>query len=205
MSRYHIAGSQGALQAGSNDQVLKNKLGLTRAVDIDEAELVLLQKLYESVLRDHLPPGRISVLHLRRWHKRWLDNVYDWAGQYRSVNMSKDGFPFAPASQLSRLMQEFDTQCLARYTPCSGMTRDELIEAIATVHVEFILMHPFREGNGRISRLLADVMAVQAGREPLDYSAWERNRGGYVAAIQRGLDRDYEPMKYWVGQALDAV
>lgn len=205
MSRYHIAGSQGALQAGSNDQVLKNKLGLTRAVDIDEAELVLLQKLYESVLRDHLPSARISVLHLRRWHKRWLDNVYDWAGQYRSVNMSKDGFPFAPASQLSRLMQEFDTQCLARYTPCSGMTRDELIEAIATVHVEFILMHPFREGNGRISRLLADVMAVQAGREPLDYSAWERNRGGYVAAIQRGLDRDYEPMKYWVGQALDAV
>lgn len=205
MSRYHIAGSQGALQAGSNDQVLKNKLGLTRAVDIDEAQLVLLQKLYESVLRDHLPPGRISVAHLGRWHKRWLDNVYDWAGQYRSVNMSKDGFPFAPASQLSRLMQEFDTQCLARYTPCSGMTRDELIEAIATVHVEFILMHPFREGNGRISRLLADVMAVQAGREPLDYSAWERNRGGYVAAIQRGLDRDYEPMKYWVGQALDAV
>src|SRR5690606_4270925 len=176
MSRYHIAGSQGALQAGSNDQALKNKLGLTRAVDIDEAQLVLLQKLYESVLRDHLPPGRISVLHLRRWHKRWLDNVYDWAGQYRTVNMSKDGFPFAPASQLSRLMQEFDTQWLDGYAPGSGMARLALIEAIATLDVELILMHPFREGKGRISRLLSDVIAVQAGREPLDYSASERNR-----------------------------
>lgn len=202
MSRYHIAGSQGALQAGSDNAVLQNKLGLTRVEDMDEAELVLLQKLYESVLRDHLPPGRISVVHLRRWHRRWLANVYEWAGQYRTVNMSKDGFPFAPASQLSRLMQNFDTDPLARYTPCRGMSDTLLIEAIAVTHVEFILMHPFREGNGRISRLLADVMAVQAGHEPLDYSSWERNKMAYVAAIQKGLDRDYEPMKHWVGQAL---
>ena len=205
MSRYHIAGSQGTVQAGSSEKVLKNKLGLTRSEDMDEAELVLLQKLYVSVLRDHLPPGRISVLHLRRWHKRWLGNVYDWAGQYRSVNMSKDGFPFAPASQLSRLMQSFDVDCLSRYTPCMGMGVTALVEAIAVTHAEFILMHPFREGNGRISRLLADAMAVQAGHEPLDYSSWERNKMAYVNAIQKGMDRDYEPMKYWVFKALDSA
>lgn len=203
MSRYDIAGSQGALQSGSDESVLENKLNITRVEDMDEAELVLLQKLYVSVLQEHLPPGRISVLHLKRWHKRWLGNVYDWAGQYRSVNMSKDGFPFAPASQLPRLMQLFDTNYLTKYTPCMGMALPHLIEAIAVIHVEFILMHPFREGNGRISRLLADVMAVQAGREPLDYSSWEKNRGAYVSAIQKGMDCDYDPMKHWVGVALD--
>src|SRR5690554_7394229 len=203
MSRYDIAGSQGALQSVSDESVLENKLNITRVEDMDEAELVLLQKLYVSVLQEHLPPGRISVLHLKRWHKRWLGNVYDWAGQYRSVNMSKDGFPFAPASQLIRLMQLFDTQYLARYTPCSHMETEELVEAIAIIHVEFILMHPFREGNGRISRLLADVMAVQAGHGPLDYSSWEQSRPDYILAIQQGLGGNYEPMKFWTARALD--
>lgn len=205
MGRYHITGAQGALQPGSDGRVLENRLSILRVEDMNEAELVLLQKLYVSVLRSHLPPGRISVLHLKRWHRRWLGNVYDWAGQYRTVNMSKDGFPFAPAVQLSRLMQQFDAQHLARYTPCRQMSNGELIEAIAVVHVEFILLHPFREGNGRISRLLADVMAVQSGRDPLDYSSWEKNKAAYVAAIQKGMDCDYEPMKYWVSQALEST
>lgn len=203
IGRYDISGSQGALQPGSQDKVLENKLGITQPRDMDEAELVLLQKLYVSVLQEHLPPGRVSTLHLKRWHKRWLGNVYEWAGQYRTVNMSRDGFPFAPALQLPRLMQAFDSECLMRYTPCAGMTAPELTEAMAVVHVEFILMHPFREGNGRVSRLLADVMAVQAGREPLDYSSWEKNKAAYVAAIQKGMERDYEPMKHWVRLAME--
>jgi len=203
MSRYDISGSQGARQMDSEGGVMENKLGIARATDMDEVELVLLQKLYVSVLQEHLPPGRISILHLKRWHRRWLGNVYDWAGQYRAVNMSKDGFPFAPATQLARLMQLFDSDYLSRYTPCMGMGRDELVEAIAIIHVEFILMHPFREGNGRISRLLADVMAVQGGLEPLDYSSWERNKNAYISAIQQGMDCDYGPMKYWVSQAME--
>lgn len=203
MSRYDIAGSQGELQPGSEHGVLQNKLSISLVEDMDEAELVLLQKLYVSVLQEHLPPGRISALHLKRWHRRWLGNVYEWAGQYRTVNMSKDGFPFAPARQLPRLMQLFDSDYLSRYTPCKHMSRPQLAEAIAVTHVEFILMHPFREGNGRISRLLADVMAVQAGREPLDYSSWEKNKAAYVAAIQKGMDCNYEAMTHWVSLALE--
>jgi len=203
MGRYDISGTQGTLQPGSEEGVLANKLGITRPEDMNEAELVLLQKLYIDVLQEHLPPGRISTLHLKRWHRRWLGNVYEWAGQYRSVNMSKDGFPFAPAAQLARLMQIFDDAYLSRYTPCTGMSDEQLIEAIAILHVEFILMHPFREGNGRISRLLADVMAVQAGSDVLDYSCWEKNKAAYVAAIQKGMECNYEPMKYWVAMAMD--
>lgn len=79
-----------------------------------------------------------------------------------------------------------------------------LEEAIAVWHVEFILIHPFREGNGRLSRLLADVMAVQSGYGPLDYSAWDANKTAYFAAIQHGLARNYAPMQQWVRSALAA-
>ncbi|MFT0849156.1 Fic family protein [Achromobacter sp. F4_2707] len=203
MGRYDIFGAQGVFQAGSDDRVLANKLGITRLEDINEAEMVLLQKLYIQVLQERMPHGRIRTQNLGSWHKLWLGNLYDWAGQYRAVNMSKDGFPFAPAAQLPRLMQVFDSDYLGRYTPCSGMRCPQLVEAIAIIHVEFILMHPFREGNGRVSRLLADVMAAQAGHDLLDYSSWEQNKAAYVAAIQKGMECDYELMKYWVRRALD--
>lgn len=203
VTRYDVTGLQGMFETGSGDLVLANKLGIVNPRDMDEAELVLLQKLYESVLRNHLPPGRITFAHLRTWHRRWLGNVYPWAGQIRSVNMSKDGFPFAPAAQLPRLLNEFDRLCLQRFTPCHAFDTAQLVEAIALTHIEFILMHPFREGNGRISRLLADVMAVQAGRDPLDYTAWEADRAQYIAAIQEGLSRHYEPMKSWVCRAME--
>ncbi|MDS1139693.1 Fic family protein [Pusillimonas sp. SM2304] len=202
-TRYDVSGAQGWLEPGSNGLVLANKLGIRDPADIDEAELVLLQKLYESVLRDHLPQGRITAHHLRTWHRRWLGNVYAWAGQVRTVNMSKGGFPFAPAAQVARLLGSFDRDCLAQYTPCTAYGHEQLVEAIAVTHVEFILMHPFREGNGRISRLLADVMAVQAGHGPLDYSSWEQNRPDYILAIQQGLGRNYEPMKFWTARALE--
>jgi len=203
ITRYDVAGAQGMFEPGSNDQVLANKLGITVPADMDEAELVLLQKLYEFVLQDNLPMGQLTMAHIRTWHRRWLGNIYPWAGQGRSVNMSKGGFPFAPAAQIPRLMAEFEQNCLMRYTSCAGYDTAQLIEAIAVTHVEFILMHPFREGNGRISRLLADVMAAQAGAGPLDYSSWESGRNDYIAAIQRGLGLDYEPMKVWVERALD--
>ncbi|KAA0891012.1 Fic family protein [Pusillimonas sp. ANT_WB101] len=204
-TRYDIAGPQGMFEPGSGDRVLVNKLGITLPSDMDEAELILLQKLYESLLSDQMPEDGITVEHLKIWHRRWLGNVYSWAGQARSVNMSKGGFPFAPAAQIPRLMAAFDRGCLAMHTPCHDFSLQRLIDAIAVTHVEFILMHPFREGNGRISRLLADVMAVQAGMGPLDYSSWEAGRDEYILAIQQGLGLNYEPMKQWVARGLGTV
>lgn len=83
-----------------------------------------------------------------------------------------------------------------------GLDINELVQAIAMTHVELILIHPFREGNGRLSRLLADVMAVQAGHDPLDYSAWETNKDAYIGAIHQGVRMDFEPMKHWVCVAM---
>lgn len=139
---------------------------------------------------------------LKRWHPHWLGNIYEWAGQERAVNFSKGGFMFAPSAQLPKLLNEFDTKYLAPFTPCSGMDEEQLITAIAITHIELILIHPFREGNGRLSRLLADVMAVQGGYKPLDYQSWEQNKTQYISAIHAGISMDYKPMKHWVGEAL---
>lgn len=200
--RYAVHGAQGDYQAGSDGRVLVNKLGITSTDDMDEVELSLLQQLYEEVLVAHLPHRVLTVNDLKTWHRRWLGNVFAWAGQERSVNMGKDGFMFAAAAQIPRLLSDFERNCLSRWTPCHGMNTETLVEAIAVTHVEFILIHPFREGNGRVSRLLADVMAVQSGHEPLDYSTWKADKAGYIQAIHQGLQMNYAQMKQLVAQGL---
>lgn len=201
--RCQVEGSQGRMQSGSDDRVLENLLGISDAVDMDELELRLLTQLYDVLLIMDLPDRQLSVDDLKSWHRQWLGNVYDWAGAERSVNMGKDGFMFASVAQLPRLLQVFERDCLAHYTPCHGlMSREALVEAIAITHVEMILIHPFREGNGRLSRLLAAVMAVQACREPLDYSSWDADKASYIAAIHHGVSGNYQPIKELVSQAL---
>jgi cell filamentation protein len=194
-NRYEAGEAQGSYEPGSDDRVLRNKLGVTDPDEMDEVELQLLGQIYRAVLVEALPDRRLYVEDLQTWHRRWLGNVYEWAGMGRSVNMGKGDFHFAAAAQVPRLLTVFERDCLARFTPCHDINDASLIEAIAITHVEFILIHPFREGNGRLSRLLADVMVVQAGREPLDYSAWEADKAAYFGAIQAGLANDYGPMQ----------
>lgn len=202
MSRYDISGLQNSYQEGSDGEVLANRLGITRRQDMNDAELMLLRKLYFSVLREYPVTDGITVRMIKEWHRRWLGNLYSWAGFERSVNMSKDGFPFAAAARIPYLLQDYERDVLARYTPCAGMRRATVAQAIAVTHVEFILIHPFREGNGRISRLMADVMAHQAGLGPLDYSPWEAHRHRYIQAIQAGMLGDYTLMHEQVEAAL---
>lgn len=199
--RYNAGPSQNAYEPGSHDEVLRNKLGVTDVDEMAEVELLLLEKLYQAVLVEALPDWLLRVADMQTWHRRWLGNVYGWAGEERSVNIAKGDFQFAAAAQIPRLLTVFERDCLARFTPCHDLGDVQLIEAIAMTHVEFILIHPFREGNGRLSRLLADVMTVQAGHDPLDYSAWDADRPAYFSAIQSGMAGDYAPMNRLVAMA----
>lgn len=101
---------------------------------------------------------------------------------------------FAAAAQVPTLLSKLDADWLHKQTPCCGMSHDEAIRAIAEIHVELILIHPFREGNGRIARPLADAMAYEAGIGLLDYSDWDEHKTAYIAAIHAGLEGNYEPM-----------
>lgn len=150
-------------EPGSANPVLANKLGILDPGEMDDVELDLLNRLYDDVLGSFEANQRITVADVCEWHRRWLGNVYVWAGKYRTLNMRKGDFPFAASGQIPRLMDGFDKEVLSVHTPCTGVSEDQLAAAIAVVHVELILIHPFREGNGRLSRLLASIMALQAG------------------------------------------
>ena len=118
--RYTVEGAHGATEPGSDGAVLANKLHITSPDEMEEAELVLLEKLYEAVLVDDLPMRPLTVDDMVRWHRQWLGNVYAWAGEFRSVYASKGGFMFAAAAQVPRLLTEFGRDCLTRYTPPTG-------------------------------------------------------------------------------------
>lgn len=93
-------------------------------------------------------------------------------------------------------MASFEKEVLREYTPYTFTSSDEVVTALAVVHTEFVLIHPFREGNGRLGRMLAMLMAFQAGLPPLDFAVITgKKKKEYFAAVQAGLDRNYEPMK----------
>jgi len=192
---------EGQFQPVSQGQVLLNKLEIIDPMEMNDIELDLLTQLASSVLDEIADDQMITSDDICEWHRRWLGNVYAWAGQYRSVNMGKDNFQFATAHLIPKLMQEFNRKFLANYTPCSSMDEEKLIDALAIIHIEYILVHPFREGNGRLSRLLAVVMALQAGQPLLDFSYMDNNKDRYFSAIQAGLDND-QPMKDMFRQVL---
>jgi cell filamentation protein len=192
---------EGQFQERSDETVLKNKLGIIDSNEMDEIELGLLVQLTDVVIDDITLEETLTADDLSEWHRRWLGNVYDWAGRYRSVNMGKAEFHFAAAHLIPNLMKTFEKQFLSVYMPCRTMDNETLIDALAKVHIEFILIHPFREGNGRLSRLLANIMALQADQPMLDFSVMEDKKAQYFSAIQAGLD-DYDPMKSIFRQVL---
>lgn len=120
--------------------------------------------------------------------------MYDWAGKLRHANLAKDGFQFAAADRIPLLLDSFDKQFLSRSAELKFLVRPELVRYLAECHVEFILIHPFREGNGRLSRLLCDVLSVVAGKGLLDYSLWDEHKAFYFRAIQAGISGNYSPM-----------
>jgi cell filamentation protein len=103
VDRYETTGSsEGRFQPGSINQVLINKLGITNPDEMDEVE----------------SDQQLTAADLCDWHRTWLEEVYSWVGEYRSVNMQKGKFMFAAAHLINRLMAEFERDFLSGYTPC---------------------------------------------------------------------------------------
>jgi len=102
-------------------------------------------------------------------------------------------------------MNLFESEQLAKYTPCNFSNRDDVVKALAEVHTELVLIHPFQEGNGRCSRLLSSLMSLQAGLPVLDFSLIsEKRKPDYFAAVQMGLGRDYDLMEKLFAEVIEA-
>jgi cell filamentation protein len=183
-------------EPGSHGRVLKNLLGIRRKREMDRVEAREQLRAFQELIRIYGRSHRFSAADVCRIHKIWLGKVYPWAGNYRQVNVSKGNLRFATASQIPHLMEELENGPLREFTPCRFDSVEEIARALAVVHVELVLIHPFREGNGRVARMLANLMALQAGLAPFDFSALKgRKRKEYFAAIQAGFKRDYTSME----------
>ncbi|WP_145858985.1 Fic/DOC family protein [Pedobacter suwonensis] len=180
-----------------NDQneVLPNKLGLTSLTDINLSEFEGFLKA-EIILSERLTPStKFSVSYILGIHKLALSHLYSFAGKYRDVNISKGGFPFAAARFLNETMKQFEQEIL-KELPKKYIDRKQLISNIAKVHAELLLIHPFREGNGRTARILANLMCRKAGFSSLKFEKiGEDEFKNYVLAIQVATDGEYRLME----------
>ena len=194
--KYDTSGlPEAQFEPGSRRRVLKHLRGITSKREMDEAEAQEQLRALSELMTLYGAHQRFTAADVCRIHKMWLGDIYEWAGKYRQVNISKGGFLFAAANQVPHLMAEFEKGPLREYTPCSFETRDEIATALAVVHVELVLVHPFREGNGRVARMLAVLMALQAGLPLLDFSDIRgKKKTAYFSGVQAGMDRDYGPM-----------
>lgn len=190
-------------EPGSKGLVLKNLLGIKTVEEMDNAEAEALEVAVDQLVRTYDEEHRFTALDICKMHKLWLGYIYEWADKYRSVNISKGNFPFAAAKQVPALMDELEKDLLGHYSPCKGMERNELVNALAVVHTELVLIHPFREGNGRVARTLSSLMALQTGLPLMDFSIIEKEKKeAYFAAVSAGLEMDYKPMEEIFGEII---
>ena len=183
-------------EPGSRGRVLRNKFRITSAREMarceKEAQLRAMEKLVVLFDRNH----RFTANDICKMHKIWLGDIYKWAGRYRRVKMSKNDFSFAFPEQIPKLMTEFEKGPLCQFTPCRFSFLKEVMKALAIVHTELVLIHPFREGNGRVARMLATLMALQAALPPLDFSGITgKKKKEYIEAIHARFEGNHKPME----------
>jgi cell filamentation protein len=210
MTRYTTPrGPEGEYEPGSRGRVLKNLLGIksVAAMDMIEAEaLDAVQKRYytEGNITDKTS---ITAATIRQMHADWLGGIYEWAGHYRTVDMSKGGFAFPPAYLIEQNMARLESELLAKLTPCRAGPIGMVCLAVAKIHADFLLIHPFREGNGRLARWLADTMFAQAGLNVPDYDFGshesDKRRDDYLRAVLKGYGGEYSDLAAFFECALE--
>jgi cell filamentation protein len=193
--RYRAHGPEAEFEPGSRGRVLRNLRGVRSVREMARLESEALYAATEQLIDETQLEQRFSAADIRHMHKQWLGDIYSWAGGYRQVNMGKDDFMFAASNLVPGLMDEFERGPLRRFTPCRFADADEQAHALAVVHAELILIHPFREGNGRCARLLAMLMGLQAGLPVLNFGGIRgEGKRRYIEAVHAAVGRDYVPM-----------
>jgi len=193
--RYRAEGPEAECEPGSRGRILRNRLGIRSVREMAQRESEALIGATQRLIDDTRVDQQFTAADVRRMHRLWLGEIYVWAGEYRQVNMGKGDFMFAAAGQVPRLMHELERAAMREFTPCGFAGVEEQAHALAVVHAELILIHPFREGNGRCSRLLATLMGLQAGLPALDFGGIRgKTKQRYIAAVHAALSRDYQPM-----------
>ena len=179
--------------------VLKNKLNLTDAAELDyfEREFVV-QRIAEG-----LPSGRFDLAHLRAIHRHLFQDVYDWAGDIRTVEISKGGHQFQFRHYIETGMADVHRRINA-HNLLRDLSANDFADLAGEIIGDLNYVHPFREGNGRTQAIYLEQLAGQAGHaldlKAVQKEAWinasrDAHHSRYDAmrnCIAIGLDRDHD-------------
>lgn len=168
---------------------LENKLGITDSAELAREEEMRSKKkaiwLFEERILDTLDAGSLATL--KEIHKILFGEIYEFAGEIRKVNLAKGNFRFAPLMYLEAALANIEKMPQSDY--------DEIIEK----YVEMNIAHPFREGNGRSTRIWLDLILKKELGQVIDWSRVDKE--DYLSAMERSPVKDIE-IKHILKQAL---
>ena len=171
------------------NNVLENKLNITDPIELAKTE----EKISKQKAKHLFDSGKIETIEIGTFkglseiHKHLFEDIYDFAGKIRDVNISKGDFRFAPVMYLKESLKNIDKMPQTNF--------DEIVEK----YVEMNIAHPFREGNGRSMRIWLDLMLKKGLKKVIDWSLVEKDE--YLSAMQRSVVKDIE-IKHILKQAL---
>ena len=173
--------------------MLENKLGLTSSADLAREEERISKKkaveLFEKGILDDLPAGKFSTLQVI--HKYMFEDIYDFAGKIRTVNIAKGNFRFAPLMYIEAALENIDKMPQLNF--------DEIVEK----YVEMNIAHPFREGNGRSTRIWLDHILKNEIGKVVDWSKVDKE--DYLLAMERSPIKDVEIKVLLKGALTDEI
>lgn len=169
--------------------ILENKLGLTNQVELAKVE----EKLSKQKAKELYDCGKINEIEvgtfkgLSEIHEFLFSDIYDFAGKIRSVNIAKGNFRFAPVMYLEHSLQHIDQMPQTSF------------EEIIKKYVEMNIAHPFREGNGRSTRIWLDLILKEELQKVVDWNLIDK--ADYLSAMERSPINDLE-IRYLISDAL---
>lgn len=168
---------------------LENKLNITSQIELSKVE----EKISKQKAKQLFDSGDINKVQvgtfegLQYIHKYLFEDIYDFAGEIRKVNIAKNNFRFAPLMYLEYSLKYIDTM--------PQTTFEEIIEK----YVEMNIAHPFREGNGRATRIWLDLILKENIKQVIDWNLVDKDE--YLSAMERSVIKDIE-IKHLLKQAL---
>lgn len=164
-----------------NTNVLRNRLNLTNPIELEVAENTIVG----SKMLANLPLGDLNPAHLKALHKHLFGEIYDWAGDFRTIRISKNKSHFCFPEHIEQtLIALFDKSVLLN---SDGLNYDDIIKQSATFLAELNAIHPFREGNGRTQMVFMQMILGTYGLK-VDFSA--TNKNAFINAIVQSFKHD---------------
>lgn len=153
--------------------VLRNIPGVSDPAELERLERDALIAAYDQAALAYSEAHCFTAGDIRRLHRLFMGNLFEWAGSYRRIDLVSGEIRWCHAAHIDGEMRRFGRRLTALTPFAPDLERSELVARLAELHCELIVIHPFRDGNGRTTRLLCDLLLMQAELPPIQFGAFD--------------------------------